>query len=134
MAATTGRTLLLKFGTGTGATTVAAARTVGFTIAGEPVDVTNKDTTGQMRELLAAAGIASLQVQVAGLLVSGGTQDSDFINRAGSRSLDLYTLAFDASNTIVGSFQVTSFGISGGYNDAQEFSATLESSGAWTLA
>ena len=133
MAAQTGRSLLLKFGTGTAATTAASCRTTGFTIAGEAVDVTNKDSTGQFRELLAAAGIASMQIQVAGLL-AGGTQDLDFANRAGSRTLDLYTLAFDSANTVVGSFQVTSFGVSGGYNDAQEFTATLESSGAWTLA
>ena len=112
-----GRTLLLKTGTGGAAVTVAAMRTTRFTVNGETVDATNKDSAG-MRTLLDAAGVAKLTITASGLL-SGSAQATDFITKTLNRSLDSYRLEFDNGDVIEGSFQT--------------YSLTLESSGTLTL-
>lgn len=131
MAAQTGRSMLLKVGTGTGATTVASLRTNGMTINGETVDVTNKDSAGY-RELLGTAGVVSMSMSASGLL-AGGTYDAMFINRVAAKSLDSYTFNL-GTNTITGSFQAASYSANGEYNGAQAFDVSLESSGSLTVA
>lgn len=126
-----GRTLLLKTGSGGAAVTVAAMRTTRFTVNGETVDATNKDSAG-MRTLLDAAGAARLTIAASGLL-SGSAQATDFITRTLNRSLDPYRLEFDNGDVIEGSFQATQFEAAGDYNGEQTYSLTLESSGALTL-
>lgn len=132
MAAQTGRSFLLKAGTGTAAVTVASLRTNSFTVNGETVDVTNKDSAGY-RELLGTAGVASMSISGAGLL-AGGTFDSMFIGRVAAKSIDAYTLAGVGTNTITGLFQVTSYQAAGEYNGAQTYDVSLESSGSFTVA
>ena len=132
MAAQPGRSLLLKAGTGTGALTIASLRTTSFTVNGETVDVTNKDSAGY-RELLGTAGIVSASISGAGVL-AGGTFDVMLINRSTARSLDLYTVTFGTGNSIAGSFQVTSYQSAGEYNGAQTYDVALESSGSFTVA
>ena len=83
--ARTGRTLLIADGTGGGATVIAAMRSTNFTIQGKAVDVTDKSSTGQYRELLASAGTVSVTVGAKGLL-SGSTQTQTLVNRAISRN------------------------------------------------
>ncbi len=126
-----GRTLLLKTGTGGAAVTVAAMRTTRFTVNGETVDATNKDSAG-MRTLLDAAGVAKLTITASGLL-SGSAQATDFITKTLNRSLDSYRLEFDNGDVIEGSFQTTQFEAAGDYNGEQTYSLTLESSGTLTL-
>jgi len=126
-----GRTLLLKLGTGGSATLVAAMRTTKFTVNGELVDATHKDSNG-MRTLLDGAGVAKVTISASGLL-SGTAQATDFINRTLARSLDNYRLEFDNSDILEGSFQCVSFEASGDYNGEQTYALTLESSGTLTL-
>jgi TP901-1 family phage major tail protein len=131
MAADTGRNFLCKLGTGTGAVTVAAMRSTAFTINGELVDTTNKDSAG-FRDLLGSAGVASLQITAAGVL-TGSTTSNALAARAKAKSLDLYTLLWDGTTgTLTGTFQVQSYQANAEHNDAQQFSCTLESSGSWT--
>lgn len=126
-----GKTLLLKTGSGGSAVTVAAMRSTKFTVNGETVEITNKDSLG-MRTLLDGAGVAKLSVSANGLL-SGVAQSTDFINRTLSRSIDAYRLEFDNADIIEGNFQVTQFEVTGDYNGEQTYALTLESSGALTL-
>lgn len=126
-----GRTLLLKVGTGGGAVTVAAMRTTRFSVNGETVDATHKDSAG-MRTLLDAAGTAKLTVSATGLL-SGSAQATDFINKTLARSLDAYRLEFDNGDVIEGSFQCVQFEAAGDYNGEQTYALTLESSAALTV-
>jgi TP901-1 family phage major tail protein len=131
MAADTGRNFLLKMGTGTAAVTVAAMRTTSFSVNGETVDVSTKDSAG-FRDLLGSAGLSSLQIQAAGVL-SGSTTSNVFAARAKAKSIDPYTLLWDGTaGTLSGNFQCPSFGANGEYNGAQEYNLTLESSGSWT--
>ncbi len=127
-----GRTLLLKLGSGGSAVTVAAMRTTRFTVNGETVEITNKDSAG-MRTLLDGAGTAKLSVNAAGLL-SGSTQATDFITRTLNRTLDAYRLEFDNGDVIEGSFQCVSFEAAGDYNGEQTYSLQLESSGSLTVS
>lgn len=127
-----GRTLLLKTGSGGSAITVAAMRTTRFTVNGEVVDATHKDSAG-MRTLLDGAGVAKLTISAAGLL-SGQAQSTDFITRTLNRSLDAYRLEFDNADVIEGSFQLTQFEVAGDYNGEQTYSLTLESSGALSVS
>lgn len=127
MAAQLGRSFTLKIGS----TAIAAMRSTSFTVNGETVDVTTKDSAG-MRELLAAAGVASLSISASGIL-SANAQATDFVAAVVARSLATYELTFDNGDKISGLFQVTSFQASGDYNGEQTYSASLESSGALTV-
>lgn len=130
--ARTGRSLLLADGTGVGATTIAAMRTTSFTIQGAAVDVTDKSSTGQYRELLAGAGVVSVTVSAKGLL-SGSTQSQTLVSRALARSVDSYRLTFDNGDVLEGPFQLVHFEAAGDYNGEQTYQLTLESGGNLTL-
>lgn len=131
-AAKIGREFLIK----KNSTTLAGVRTKSFSFAGEPVDVTTDDDTG-FRTLLAESGQEAIDISVEGL-----TKDVVLRGAAlGSGSLMLtdVTLEFPktgtqatSGDTISGNFFLTSLEESGTYNDAMTFSASLQSSGAWT--
>lgn len=112
-----GRTLLLKTESGGSTVTVAAMRSTKFTINGEMVEITNKDSTG-MRMLLDGAGVAKRTVSANGLL-PGVAQSADFLSRTLSRSIDIYRLEFDNADIIDGNFQVTQFEVTGDYRGEQ---------------
>jgi TP901-1 family phage major tail protein len=131
--ARTGRTLLLRDGTGTAAVTIAAMRTTSFTLSGETIDVTDKDSPGQFRELLGAAGTASVSISANGLL-SGSTQSTNLASRVLNRSLNEYRVEFDNGDTLEGPFQIVSFEAAGEYNGLQTYSLRLESGGSIALS
>lgn len=131
-AAKIGRELLIKKAT----VVLAGVRTKSLSFAGEPVDVTTDDDTGA-RTLLAESGQEAIDLSVEGI-----TKDTVLRAAAlGSGSLMLtdITLEFPKTgtqvttgDTISGSFFLSSLEESGTYNDAMTFSASLQSSGAWT--
>jgi TP901-1 family phage major tail protein len=133
MPAQTGRSFLLKIGTGTAATTVAGLRSSGFSVNGETVDVTTKDSPNNLRELLGSAGVASLSLTGAGVL-QGGTQTQYFFNQVKDRTIGTYTTVFDDGDTIVSGFQVESFEATGEHNGEQTYSVSLQSSGTFSIA
>lgn len=130
--ARTGRTLLLADGVGVGATTIAAMRTTSFTIQGQAVDVTDKSSSGQYRELLAGAGTVSVSVSARGLL-SGAAQSQTLVSRAIARSLDDYRITFDNGDVLEGPFQIVQFEAAGDYNGEQTYQLALESGGSLTF-
>lgn len=126
MAANLGRNLLLK----TGATVIAGVRTKGVSVNKEPVDVTTDDDSGY-RTLLSEAGQVSLDLSLDGI-----TKDAEL--RAailGGTTMTLTGVTLTYPNGDVLSFtevMLTSLEESGAYNDAITFTASLQSSGAWT--
>lgn len=130
--ARTGRTLLLRDGALGSSTVIAAMRTTGFKIAGQTVDVTDKDSPSQHRELLAGAGVSSVTVSAAGLL-TGVTQTQTLVTRTLTRSVDTYRIEFDNGDSIVGPFQLVQFEATGEYNKEQTYALTLESAGELTF-
>lgn len=131
MTAKAGALFLLKDGTGTGATTIAAQKTTGFKLNGKEVDVTNKDSAGY-QELLAGAGITDMEVSAAGILQIGTAHDL-LVTRCATKTIDAYTLAFGGNDKIEASFQITSFEVGGDHDKEQTFSMTLKSSGSLTF-
>jgi len=126
-----GRTLLLYDGLSS-ATLIAAMRSTSFTIQGAAVDVTDKSSSGQYRELLAGAGVVSVSVSAKGLL-SGVDQTQTLVTRTITRSVNDYRLVFDDGDILEGAFQLVHFEASGDYKDEQTYALTLESAGALTF-
>ena len=127
----TGRSLLLYDGLSS-TTLIAAMRSTSFTIQGAAVDVTDKSSSGQYRELLAGAGVVSVSISAKGLL-SGAAQTQTLVTRALSRSVDNYRIVFDNGDILEGSFQLVQFEAAGDYNGEQTYQLSFESGGSLTF-
>jgi predicted secreted protein len=125
MAAANGRELkILK-----NSVAIAGVRTKTVAIAGEPIDITTDDDLGY-RTMLAEAGTYSID-----LTVDGVTKDAELrgiILTGGSLLLTDITIEYPDGSEISGDFFLASVEDSGEYADAITFSASLQSSGAWT--
>jgi len=111
---------------------VAGMRSTSFTLNGEEVDVTNKDSAG-WRTLLAGAGVTSMSVSASGVFVD----NSNMIAVRGyaiAKTLNTFVLEFESGDTYTGSFQVASCEQSGEHNGEVTYSISLSSSGAVTFA
>lgn len=125
MAASSGRELLIK----KGATVIAGVRTKTVTINGEPIDVTTDDDSG-FRTLLADPATRSIDLSVEGI-----TKDDTLraiVAGAGPQLLTDITIEYPDGSVIAGDFYLVSVEESGEYQDAVTFTASLQSSGAFT--
>ena len=128
-----GSSIVLKKGTSSGGTAIAAGRTISLTLNAETVDVTSADDTNRWRQLLAAAGTKSMSVSFSGVLKDVATHDQvidDFI----AQTNDAYGIVVGALGTFDGNFTITQFESSGEHNGEAQFSFTLESAGDITYA
>lgn len=133
MAAQKGRDLLLKLDDGAGGfVTVAGLRTRRLAFNAETVDVTNADSVGQWRELLAGAGLRRASVSGAGVFKD---QASDVRLRGVffDGSAPAMQVVIPAFGTLSGSFQVTSLEYRGDHAGEVTFDAALESAGPLTF-
>ena len=128
-----GRDALAKISSNGGSTftTVAGIRTNGVTINNEPVDVTNAGSGG-FREYLADGGVQSISMNVDGVVVDD-TAFETMLTQAKDRTKVFYQFAFANAGSIKAKFVITSIQITGSYNEAQTFSAQIESSGPLTI-
>lgn len=126
-----GKDFLLKLGTWSGGTAVADCRTHTLRINHELVDITNK-SSARFRTLLEGAGTKSATVTLGGVMTNDAGLET-FQGYANAGSINAMALGWADGDTLEGSFQVTSFEITGDHNNEQSFTATLESSGAWTF-
>ena len=131
MAAQKGRLFLLKQGTAAGGTTIAGLRATRYRVNQEIVDVSNKDSSGQWRELLAAAGIRSLAIEASGVFQDSAVEETVRVY-AFAGSINPFGIIFEDGSKIDGSFQFSNFERTGDYNGADTYSFTLESSGPMT--
>lgn len=125
MAASSGRELLIK----KGATVIAGVRTKTVTINGEPIDVTSDDDSG-FRTLLTDPATRMIDLSVEGI-----TKDDTLraiVAGAGPQMLDDITIVYPDGAIIAGDFYLVSVEEAGEYQDAVTFTATLQSSGAFT--
>lgn len=132
MAAQKGRSFILKLGTAAAGTKIAAMRETSFTINGEAVESTNKDSSG-WRELVDGAGTTSMTISASGVL-TGVAQAQTLRGYAADKSLNAYGIVWDDGDTLDASFQLTVFEAAGSHNGEQTYSITLESSGSVTAA
>ena len=134
MAAQLGRSVLLKIdATGSGSyQSIASIRTKSMKIASETVDVSNADSVNQWRELLANAGMKSMEVSGNGLF-----DDGVYINLVNTLCLAgtirNWQITLPSLGTYQAAFQITAFELNADYNGALEFSMTLASSGDMTF-
>lgn len=130
MAAQKGRSLLLKQGTASGGTTVAGIRTLSINVGNGMVDVTTKDSSGT-RALLEDAGVTAVSVSVDGVFTDAAVEET-VRGYAFANSINAFGIVFGNGDTIDASWQITSYNRAGGFDDAETFSMTLESSGTIT--
>lgn len=126
-----GSDFLLKDGTGTGATTIAALRSVAFSIDNKSIDVTTRDSSG-IRELLGSAGVSSMQVQANGIF-SDATDITNIFTRALNKSNNLYSVVWGNGDKYEGQFQVAKAQAAGEYDGEQTYDLTLDNANAGTF-
>jgi TP901-1 family phage major tail protein len=133
MGAQKGKDLLIKIDDGAGAfVTVAGLRARQLAFNAETVDVTNAESAGRWRELLAGAGVRRAGVTGAGVF-------KDEASDARMRSLFFdgeirhYQVIVPDFGRIEGPFQITSLEYRGDHAGEVGFEMALESAGALTF-
>jgi TP901-1 family phage major tail protein len=130
-----GLLFLLKSGDGADPevfNTVAAQRSTSLSINGESVDVTNKDSAAQMRELMEGGGVKSMDISGEGVFTDDASQ-TELEDWALAGSIDNYQIEMEDGRIYEGPFQVTSVEYSGDHNGEQTYSVELESAGEITV-
>ena len=133
MAAKDGRSLLLK----KGGTVIAGLRNVTFSYNNENIDVTSGEDSG-VQTLIAAAGQENVSISFDGITKDGVLRDIA-LGSATKLFTDVtieWPIFDTATNAdpadLSGDFKLSSYEEGAPYNDAITFSATLDSSAAWT--
>lgn len=133
MVAQRGKDLLLKIETDTGSfETVAGLRSKNISLNAESVDVTDSESAGRWRELLAGTGLRRAGVSGAGIFKD---KTSDEIVRAKFFDSEItnWQIIVPAFGSMNGLFQITSLEYSGQHNGELLFEITLESAGEITF-
>lgn len=133
MAAQKGKDLLIKIHDGTAYVTVAGLRARQIAFNTEPVDVTNAESAGRWRELLAGAGVKKASVSGSGVFRDAA---SDALMRQSffDGTLSNAQVLIPDFGTVTGPFQITSLEIAGEHDREVTFDLALESAGALTFA
>lgn len=129
MVAQKGKDLLLKINNSGTYVTIAGLRTKRLAFNAQTVDVTDSESAGRWRELLAGAG-----VQRAGLTGSGIFKDvqSDALVRTQffAGTILTYQIVIPDFGTLQGAFQISALEYSGRHDGEVQFEIALESAGA----
>jgi TP901-1 family phage major tail protein len=135
MAAQKGRDLLLKIDqTGAGSyLTIAGLRSRALSFNAATVDITNADSAGQWRELLAGAGVRSARITGTGLF-KDATSDEVLRSVYFSGDLRNWAIVIPDFGTVTGPFQITALDFAGQHDGEVTFELTLESGGALAFA
>ena len=131
MVAQKGKDLLLKLdadGEG-GFVTVAGLRTKRLAFNSESVDVTDADSTGRWRELLAGSGVQRASISGAGIFKDQAS-DAAIRSRFFAGTIGGWQLVIPDFGTVEGAFQVTSLDYTGAHDGEVTFEIALESAGA----
>ncbi len=134
MAAQKGKDLLLRVdSTGTGSfTTIAGLRSRSISFNAETVDVTNADSAGEWRELLAGAGVKSARIAGAGIFKDAAS-DATIRAYVFDGTIREWQVVIPDFGTVEGLFQIASFELSGRHDGEVAFEMTLESAGQLTF-
>jgi TP901-1 family phage major tail protein len=131
MAAQKGKDLLLKLdldGTGN-FTTVAGLRTKRLAFNANTVDITDTESTGRWRELLAGAGIQRAGVSGSGIF-KDQTSDERVRDVFFTGQIVDWQMVVPDFGTVAGPFQVTALEYTGNHDGELTFDLALESAGA----
>jgi TP901-1 family phage major tail protein len=132
MGAQKGKDLLIKIDDGAAFTTVAGLRTNQLAFNAETVDVTNAESVGRWRELLAGAGVRRAALTGAGVFKDAG---SDALMRQIFFDGDIraYQIVVPDFGRIEGPFQITSLEYRGQHDGEVTFEIGFESAGPLTF-
>ena len=108
-------------------------RSTNITLNDETVDITNKDSTNNARQLLAQGGIKSGTVSGSGVFTDSASETTLYGKWHASSNANYQFLVPDLI-TITGAFQLTSLEYAGEYNGEVTYSFTFESAGDLTVA
>ena len=133
MAAQKGKDLLLKIDDGAGVfVTVAGLRTQRFALNADPVDVTNQESAGRWRELLAGAGVRRASVAGSGVFKDGAS-DALIRQTFFDGLIRNWQIVAPSFGIIQGAFQISSLDYRGEHSAEVTFELSLESAGALTF-
>ena len=132
MPAQKGKDLLIKIDDGQNFVTVAGLRTNQIAFNAETVDVTNAESAGRWRELLAGAGMRRAVLTGAGVFKDAA---SDALMRQIFFDGDIrsYQVIVPDFGRIEGPFQITSLEYRGEHDGEVTFEIAFESAGALTF-
>lgn len=128
MAAQRGKDILIKIEDGGGLTTVAGLRTRRVSLGADTVDVTDSESAGRWRELLAGAAARRATVTGAGLFKDSA---SDALVREAffAGAIRTFALVLPDLGTLTGPFQIAVLEYAGEHDGEATFEITLESAG-----
>lgn len=130
MAKFNGDLFLVQSGDGGGPevfVTIACMRSTSFSLNNEQIDTTSKCDT-PWRTLL-EGGVRSMSLSLAGVMNDAVVIQTMIIAMLAG-SISNYKIISEYGDEFLGAFQAASFERSGEYNDAEQYTMTLESSGA----
>jgi predicted secreted protein len=125
-----GREAVLKISTDGGSvyTALPGVRATSNGISSGAVDITNASSPSGWQEMLAGGGTRGMQISVDGIVSTGAAFVAFFAHvTAGTKGR--FRMSFGNGGIVDFDASVNDFNITGNYNDAQTFSATLASSG-----
>ena len=135
MAAQSGRDMLLKLDqTGSGSfLTVAGLRTRSLSLNAASIDVTDAESAGRWRELLAGGGIRRAAVAGSGIFKDQAS-DAEIRSLFFAGTIRNWQLVLPDFGTIEGPFQIVALEFSGSHDGEVTFELALESAGAMSFA
>jgi TP901-1 family phage major tail protein len=133
MAAQKGKDLLLKLDDGTGTfVAVAGLRTRRLALNADAVDVTDAESVGRWRELLAGAGVRRASVSGTGIF-KDQSSDASIRQAFFDSLLRNWQIVIPDFGVIAGGFQISSLDYRGEHGAEVTFDISLESAGALTF-
>ena len=135
MAAQKGKDLLLKLDTtGAGAyATMAGLRSKKLSFNAESVDITDAESAGRWRELLAGAGMQRASLSGSGIF-KDASSDATVRTYFFDSTIRNWQIVVPDFGIVTGSFQITALEYSGAHDGELTFDIALESGGALTFA
>lgn len=135
MGAQKGRDLLLKLDENglDNFITVAGLRTKRVAFNSETVDITDADSAGRWRELLAGSGVQRAAVSASGIFKDAAS-DAAIRARFFAGEIADWQLAIPDFGIVTGPFQITALEYSGNHDGEVTFEIALESAGPITFA
>ena len=135
MAAQKGKDLLLKLDTtGAGAyATMAGLRSKKLSFNTETVDITDAESAGRWRELLAGAGMQRASLSGSGIF-KDASSDATVRTYFFDSTIRNWQIVVPDFGIVTGSFQITALEYSGAHDGELTFDIALESGGALTFA
>jgi TP901-1 family phage major tail protein len=133
MVAQKGKDLLLKIDNAGSFVTVAGLRSKRIAFNSETVDITDADSAGRWRELLAGAGVQRAAVSGSGIF-KDAQSDALMRQRFFAGEIADWQLAVPDFGTVEGPFQITSLEYTGSHDGEVSFEVALESAGLVSFA